>query len=40
MAKQRRHRGIAAQGGAVDLDERAIDLMATTFELVDLPRQE
>ena len=35
VAEQRRHRGVAAQCGAVDLDEASFDLAARLLELVD-----
>jgi hypothetical protein len=36
VAEQRRHRRVAAQGGAVELDELAADLVAGLLELEDL----
>ena len=38
MAKQRRHRLIAAEGGAVHLDEIPPHLLAAALEIVDPPR--
>jgi hypothetical protein len=39
VAEQRAHRAVAAQGRAVDLDQRAGELVALALELVDAARE-
>ena len=39
VAEQRRHRGVAADGGAVHLDERPAHEAARLLQVVDAPRQ-
>lgn len=40
MTEQCRHRAVAAQGGAVDLDETPVELVPAALEFIDAPGEE